>query len=52
MEENETVISMFQVKVLVDTRSTRKNVRQWKKARLTRDVFEVFGIKVVVGSYE
>ena len=46
MEENETVISMFQVKVLVDTRSTTKNVTQWKKARLTRDVFEVSELKL------
>ena len=28
------------------------NVRPWKKARLTGDVFEVFGIIVVVGSHE
>ena len=37
-------------KVLVSTQSTRENVRQWKKARLTGDVFEVFGNIVVVGS--
>ena len=36
----------------VGTQSTRENVRQRKKARLTRDVFEVFGITVVVGSHE
>ena len=36
------------VKILVATKSTRENVRQWKKARLTGDVFEFFGIKVVV----
>ena len=37
------------VKVLVGTQKTRDNVRQWKKARLTKDVF---GIIVVVGSHE
>ena len=39
------------VKVLVNSHSMRENVRQWKKARLTGDVSEVFEIKVVVGSY-
>ena len=38
------------VKVLVNSHSTREYMRQWKKARLIEDVFEVFGIKVVVGS--
>ena len=37
------------VKVLVGTQSTRENLRPWTKARLTGDVFEVFGIIVVVG---
>ena len=36
------------VKILVASKSTRENVRQWKKARLTGDVFEFFRIKVVV----
>ena len=40
------------VRVLAATKSTRENVRQRKNARLTRDVFEVFGIKVVVGLHE
>ena len=56
--KNKTVIEMFYgnignaVKVLVGTQSTSENVRPWKKARLNGDVFEVFGIIVVVGSHE
>ena len=38
--------------VKVGNQGTRENVRQRKKARLTGDIFEVFGITVVVGSHE